>query len=184
MLTEMKSLFLLFSSFFLLTGTVHAQHCPFDYAHILVVDVSAEGDSISIPNLHLTLLDSTGETVMTERWTGDRWEAQPIQLWQNPSSTTHSGLIDNNNPMNPWTIRFWFAEDNYVLVTGHTLKGAQLKIEDLDGKENQGAFSTTTIALSDTSLYSLCTGRSNWDRGEEWGPLKDFHPVQVKLTLD
>lgn len=172
---------ILFLFFLLMSNTARSQHCPYDGAYIMVVEITAKGSSKVIPNLNITLLDSLGETVLREKWANGKWIGDTLKLWQNPQKTTHSGIIDNENPMNPWSIRFWFAENNYVLVTGMKLPGTQLKIEDVDGEKNQGQFETKIIHLPDFVLFPLCTGQSQWDRGEELGFVKDYQPIKVEL---
>jgi hypothetical protein len=123
----MKGIFL--SLLIVIMGSqVKSQHCPFDFANILVVNVHAVNDTSVISNLRITLLDSIGQTVMTQKWGSGEWVDDTLRFWQNPNSTSHSGIMDNNNPMNPRTIRFWFARSNYVLVTGGLLPGEKIRI--------------------------------------------------------
>lgn len=162
-------------AFFLVNGSVNAQHCPYDGTFIMIVEITSENDSLVIPNLEVTFLDSLGNKVVD-------WTSDTLKLWQNPKETSHSGTIDNENPMNPWSIRFWFATDNYVFVTGRKLPGIQLKIEDIDGDENGGHFQTKIINLAQNNLYNLCTNFSDWDQGDEYGFVKDYKPIKVKLN--
>lgn len=167
---------------FTIIESLKAQHCPFDNAYIMVVNITSDEDTLVIPNLKVTLLDSLGNTVFYQKWDGGTWKEDTLKLWQNPKKTSHGGIIDNENPMNPSSIRFWFANDNYVFVKGSELPGIQLKIEDVDGNENKGHFRIVIVNISDESLYPLCTAFSSWKFGEKYGFVKNYKPISIKLA--
>lgn len=167
----------------------------------MVVKVTSEEDTLLIPNLKITLLDTLDNTVIIpENWSWNEWPSDTLQLWQNPPKTTHSGRINNQYPMNPWFIRFPFAQDNYVLVTWKLpgtqvksvdhlpvwkLPGTRLKIEDIDGDKNGGHFQTVVLPIDSNHLYRLCSRDSNWQdgwmNGEDHGFVEDYQPIEVKL---
>lgn len=152
-----------------------AQHCPFDGAYILVIEPTSKKDTVAIPNLEVSF-------IYNKRYRfGNEVEQDTVSLWQNSTETTHSGIIDNENPMNPWSIRFPFAEDNYVLVFGFFEDDAQVQIVDADGDQNGGHFETKTVSVTKSNFYSLCTGNSNWDLGEEGGFVEGYEPIKVTL---
>lgn len=166
----------------LLSTPLFSQHCPFDGAYILVVEVEDSLSGERIPDLKISFLDSLGERITHQVYRKGGWEDDTLWMWMNPDSTSHCGIIDNNHPMNPWSIRFWFAESNYVLVWGADLPGSQILIEDLDGSQNGGQFKTRIVALGTENLYPLCTGHSNWDYGPEGGFVEGFQSLKVYLS--
>lgn len=175
-------LLFLVASFFLNKSV--AQHCPFDFSRIMVVKVTSEEDTLLVPNLKITLLDSLNNTITLPGnlywadWAD--WDSDTLQLWQNPPITTHS---DRRN-LHHWRIHFPFAQDNYVLVAWK-LPGTQLKIEDIDGDKNGGYFQTVVIPVDSDHLYPLCSSLSRWQdgwlNGEDHGFVEDYQPIEVKL---
>lgn len=176
----MKKFLLLF---FLLPFFVEAQHCPYDYQAIIVLDVRCDTSGFTIPNLKITLLDTKGNTLMTNNYNGNTWETDTAFFWVNTETTSFKGVIDNENPWEPWHTRFWFANDNYVLVCPRSAdyKGWKIKITDADGKENCGKFKTVIYDLKKDYIYPLCTEFSMWDLGPDHGFVKNYSPMRVIL---
>ncbi len=177
----MKRIILVIIIFFGGVSVVKAQHCPFDGALILVSEIYSDTDSIVIPNLQVTLLDTLENVVLEQKMKDEVWKTDTLKFWQNPKESKHSGIIDNIRPENPWTLHFWFAADNYVFITGNKLRISKIKIEDIDGNENGGDFQTQIINLTKNDFYPLCTGISQWDLGEKYGFVKDYKPIRVEL---
>ncbi len=160
-----------------------AQHCPYDYESVIVLDVRCDVDSQTIPGLKITLQNANGNVIMSSSYNGTTWETDTSFFWLNTDTTTFSGVIDNKHAWSPWKTRFWFADDNYVLVCprASTYKGWKIRIEDVDGKNNCGKYRTTVLDVSSQFVYPLCTAFSYWDMGAKYGFVKDYKPYLVEL---
>lgn len=170
--------------FFLFPVWLSAQHCPYDYESVIVLDVRCGADSITIPGLKITLQNANGNIIMSSSFNGNEWETDTSFFWLNTDTTTRTGVIDNKHAWSPWKTRFWFADDNYVLVCPRvsSYKGWKIRIEDVDGKNNSGKFKTTVLDVNGEFVYPLCTAFSFWDMGAGHGFVKDYKPFKVELT--
>jgi len=160
-----------------LSSLVSAQHCPFDGAYIFVVEPHGEMDEGVVKGLRISFADSNGLRLVDSYWRENEWQDDTIYMWQNPDSTTHSGIIDNMNPMNPWTIRFWFAERNYVFVSG----GLPYNAHNLVIEDPKGRYQTQTLSLAEVEVFPLCTGQSNWNWGPEGGFVAEYQTLKLNL---
>ncbi len=112
--------------------------------------------------MEITLLDSVGRVATRKNSIPGKLVTDTLKFWQNPVLITYSGIIDNENPMNTLKVRFWFARDNYVLVTTWDVYGAtKTKIDDIDGEKNGGHFETTLVDLTKDDIHCLCTDQSS-----------------------
>ena len=175
----MKKLFLFLALISL--SPSFAQHCPYCGRFIQVLKPVAPGDSMAISGLKITITDSLGAPIQSEAWRDGRWQDKPLMMWQNPSFTTFKGLIDNNNPLEAEKVRFWFAEDNYVI--DRLLMGSYwIVIEDVDGPQNGGEFKTLKIPIEEIQSFPLCTYNSTWDSPySNRYFVKDYAPLVVEL---
>ena len=169
----MVKYFLSFLFTILLCAKSIAQHCPYDYSAIIIVRATFDTSNMLIKDLKMTLLDSTGKIYKN-------WNQDTLFFWQNPDHTTQRGYIDNNHPMEREKIRFWFAENNYVLVCNREVVDEKIKIEDADGPQNSGEFLTQVVAIKPEEVFPLCTGLSHWNWGRE-GDFKYEHTISVQL---
>ncbi|HET6992302.1 MAG TPA: hypothetical protein VFJ43_13295 [Bacteroidia bacterium] len=179
----MKLIRFIFVSLLLFGKQVAAQHCPYDYSNIIVLNIRADSASGIIPGLKITFLDSADIPVMGYKFIGGKWTADTLKFWQNAAKTTMNHYVDNENPLEPEKIRYWFANDNYVLVVGneyHNQK-CKIRIEDIDGEKNGGSFRTTIVPVSSADIYPLCTEFSLWDLGEGYGFVKGYAPKKIFL---
>lgn len=170
--------------FFLMPLFVLAQHCPYDYESVIVLDIRCDSSQATIPGLKITLQNANGNTIMSSTYNGKEWKTDTSFFWLNADTTTFSGVIDNEHPWKPWHTHFWFAKDNYVLVCprASSYKGWKIYIEDPDGKKNCGKFKSTVLDVSSDFVYPLCTAFSFWDMGESHGFVKDYKPKKVELV--
>jgi len=178
-----KSLILVTLVLLMSNSTGNSQHCPWDMASIIVVEIKADSaDTKVIKDLKITLLDSLYSPFTIPVNDG----LDTILFWQNPLKKLHSGISDNINPMNPKAIHFWFAENNYISVIGSNKKDEplKLKIEDIDGESNGGHFRMTIVEILPRDIYPLCTNFSSWDRGEQFGFVEGFKPMFIRLSKD
>ncbi len=169
--------------FFFLPFWLIAQHCPYDHESIIVLEVRCDVDSTTIPGLKITLRNNRGNIIMSSSYNGKDWETDTSFFWLNTDTATLSGVIDNKHAWSPWKTRFWFAGDNYVMVCprAENYKGWEIRIEDVDGKNNCGKFYPTTVFVSSDIVYPLCSAFSYWDMGAKYGFVKDYKPHKVKL---
>lgn len=154
-----------------------AQHCPFDFSWIIVVE-ARDTTGQTIPDLRITLLDSLQQPVKYSRWTGRNWIEDTLRFWLNPPKTTGNRRIDNENPMEPEHIRFWFARDNYVVVTGlyHKIRRYILVEDTVNGR-----YAPAIIPITPEYCYPLCGSYSHWDLGEKYGFVKNYKPLHITL---
>jgi hypothetical protein len=148
--------------FILMTFYSNAQHCGYDYSGIVVLNVHSKKDITNIPNLRITLLDSLNKPVFTKTWKDGetakrRFETDTLKFFQNPKSTRQ-----RKNSQEGSNVRFPFAKENYVLICedNFSIQNFKIKIEDIDGKKNQGQFKTIIIQPKQIKVYPLC-GRYN-----------------------
>lgn len=160
-----------------------AQHCPYDFESILVLDVRCDADSQTIPGLKITLQNSGGNVIMGSSYDGQQWKTDTSFFWLNTDSVGLRGIVDSQHSWSPWKTHFWFAEDNYVLVCPRAAdyKGWKIRIEDLDGLQNCGKYRTTIIDVPNTYVYPLCNAFSYWDMGSKFGFVKDYKPLRIEL---
>lgn len=164
-------LFLLVSS-----SPIIAQHCAYCGAMINVLKPVAEGDSVAISGLKITFLDSLGTPVMESVWRQGAWIEDTLRMWQNPPRTTFTGYIDNENPMQPRKMRFWFAEDNYILM------GMRKEISTILIEDPRGRFESKEISVLGLDSYPLCSDFSSWDLPMEHRSfVKGYSPLLVEL---
>lgn len=175
-------IFLFFFSF-----TAHSQmiHCGYDFTSYLVLDVHEQGKKENIKNLKITIIDSTGNTVVN---------VNNIYSWQNankPLEFTPNYKIDDQGKRlaegvvaqkERWY--FPFAKDNYLLSVANTFpaENFQVKVEDIDGLENGGKYKTTTVPLYNFNMYVLCTNE-NQQAAVKFGP-KTNRPIEIVLEKE
>lgn len=180
----MKTRFVLYL-FMVISYSCAAQHCAWDYSSIAVIKIKAPGkDTVCIKGLKITVLDSLSKPRMVSRWDGSNYVEDTQRLQLNPPVTTHRGPIDNANPLDPATVRFWFAGDNYVLVTHYDYEHPQklkLLIEDT-ARGNGRKFKTTVEELTAGDFYHLCNHYSDWDLGPQGGFISGFKPKEITLS--
>lgn len=151
----MKLIIPIIITFYLLTGDVNAQHCPYDGSYIAGIRAISAIDTSIISNLKITKYDVNGDS---------------LSFWPNGGLDRTDKLL----PPGKRPLRFWFAKNNYVLVSGHFSEGGKIKIEDIDGDENGGHFETIIIDLDTKDIYPLCTNSPTW-KG-------NFKPIIVNLV--
>jgi hypothetical protein len=154
------------------------QHCAFCGQHALVIRVTSSKDTNVISHLRLTVLDSTGQTVMTQKRVNEVWVWDTLRLRQNVKSS--KVVTDKGHSEDFEDTRYWFARDNYYLIF-YAMPGNRIKIEDTDGKLNGGNFKTTFITPSQSYMYPLCAHFSQWANGKEGGFEKGYKPLPVIL---
>lgn len=142
----------------LITTGLHAQHCPFDGAAILVLDVHREGDTSTIPGLHITLHNQNDQPLMTEWWRDDVRERDTLTFWRNVEETTLTSSSGSGFQNYVQHHRYPFARDHYVMVVSAAfpIEQYRLVIEDRDGDAGGGSFGTLILPLTPHDLFPLC----------------------------
>ncbi len=155
-----------------------AQHCPYDFSSIIVLNVHAKNDTTVIPNLKIVMYDTAGNLATRNKYQNNKWEKVIDYFWQNPAKTTFKGYIDNNNPAENEKIRFPFAKRNYVLVVSDYMDftGYKIAIEDPSGKYN-----TKYIDITNKGTYSLCGTYHREDYKDRSGSEVIYQPIDVLL---
>jgi hypothetical protein len=164
-----------FIFFLILTNIVKAQiisapHCGYDFTSYLVVNVHEKGKQDNIKNLRITIVDSTGNEVINKN---NRWSwvnnNQPLLFTPNYKLNKAGVKVPNEHPDAKWF--FPFAKDNYLLSVVNTFlpERFSIKIEDIDGEENDGWFETEIIQLYPFNMYILCSSE-NERQAPQFGP--------------
>lgn len=143
-----------------------AQHCPFDNAAILVVDVSDLISDADIESLHISLTD-TNFTVLND------YDGHKLVFKKNPEKTTQDWY-----PNNLTKVRYSFAVDNYILIFPNEAKFYNetfIKVEYSRNNINQ----MYTYKVSKQDVFDVHENIGNWtDLNtllETPKPLDDFH---------
>lgn len=155
-----------------------AQHCAFCGQKVLVIRVTSSNDTNVISHLKITVLDSAGKTVMTQKRVHDQWLPDTLRFRQNLKTDTRP--VTNENDYYFENTMYWFTRDNYYLIF-YEMSGSTIMIEDVDGKLNGGIFKTMLVTPSKKDIYPLCSHASNWVDGEKGGFVKGYKPLCVIL---
>jgi hypothetical protein len=154
--------------------TVHAQHCGYDFAAIIVVHAHRANSPAVEPRLRITLLDTNNlpAVINGQDWNrfrpNDGRSTLPDRAWQ-PHFERYSGRV------------FPFAGDNYVLVVPSHLdySGYSILVQD---ERNGGSveLKRTVVPITANDVYILC---GTYDE-EIYPPMEgrpNFAPVDIIL---
>lgn len=134
------------------TTLVHAQHCGYDFASIIVVHPHLEGDTQVVRGLRITLLDSAN---LPYTHPGHAWhlfrpnsDREACAQWQGGFARGHK-------------VCFPFAEDNYVLVIPRGTDTSKMKVLVQDDRRPVYAdriepFAMQVVPLTAFDNYPLC----------------------------
>ena len=171
----------------LLPIALAAQHCGYDFAAIIVVHPHATHDSLVVPGLRITLLDSTN---LPLSHSGVQLEVfhqnTDMQACDHGPHGTYKGQ----------PCCFPFAKDDYILVVRHGMDLSHMKLlvqdeRDVDRtnkRRSQAAerswpmrFEQQVIPLTDTIAYSLC-GTYDEEVYHGYAGEHAYHSVDIPLT--
>jgi hypothetical protein len=167
--------------FALLPTLLNAQHCPYDFASIIVVRPHLEGDTQVVRGLRITLLDSTNLPVTIG---GDAWhlfrpntDIKACERYQHSFARGHD-------------VCFPFANENYVLVLPRSMDTSKMKVlvqddrlpvhVDYHGRNWIHPFRMQLVPLNPYDSYPLCGTYSD----ETYPPMEgrpNFAPVDIIL---
>ena len=158
-----------------------AQHCGWDHAYVIILDVrNANGEKIN--GLDAVLANADG-VPYTSEWNLENHRyltfyqgTDTLRFGQN---TKKSGQ-EFNDVRGP----FSFCVDCYLLLVyfnnypAFNESGTDLiVITDRDGKMNGGDFGTTRVSFAPENITSLCTSNAIWDSDAA------VEKVKIKATL-
>ena len=158
-------------------NTVDAQHCGWDYAAILVLEVKPDSTEKTPKNLSITISDQSGKCL-----TAYNSDSCRTFLQNNPMADKNK--VSSHSKLQYGQAEFWFAEDNYVFVCHYQIKNKykdlQIKIEDIDGNDNGGHYETKYASVKKENFISLC----NEIGGCPWydNACVDKQAIKVRLT--
>lgn len=141
----------------------NAMHCGYDFTSYIVLDVHENGKTDKIPNLKITVVDSTGRDIIN---------VNNMYSWNNANkamafSSNYRIDADGKRLEQGATVVkerwfFPFAKDNYLISVANTFPADRfsIKIEDVDGADNGGKFKTFIMPLNSYNMYILCSNES------------------------
>jgi hypothetical protein len=134
----------------LLSIQIKAQHCGFDFASIIVLNIHTKEKLEVIPNLKIELIGDYPTNFKTKT----------LKFEQN--------------------LEFPFIKDYYGLVIPNNLnlENFKIKITDIDGFNNQGAFGEIIIDLFKNDKYDLCGNYNKKNFVSEYGK-RLYQPIEV-----
>lgn len=174
---------LFFFCFYSAKAQVAVQHCGYDFTSYLVLDVHENGKKENIKDLKITIVDSEGNDVInvnnTYSWTNSN---KPLAFSLNYKIDDSGKRITSETDKNAKSRWFFpFAKDNYLLSVANTFpaENFSVKVEDIDGTANGGAFKTQLIPLNSFNMYVLCSAQ-NERQAMQFGP-RTNRPVEIIL---
>jgi len=155
-----------------------AQHCGYDGAYIIVLNIHNSENTDNISDLRISVMDSFGSTITKNFWNREKQQRDTLFFWRNPDNTSVKGKTEQRHSMYPRPNRFWFADDHYVMVLNGNEEYTQIRIQDPKGRYDE-----LIIPIYSEEVYPLCSGYSRWQRGEKWGFIEGYKAKDVTLTL-
>ncbi len=165
-----------FFLFFLLSNVGFAQHCGYDFAGILVIDVLDKETNKSINGLQISLVNPKGETYQKQFYREGYWIDDDVYFYHHSIEAKNKSIYDFEYE------NIWFIQEAYALVISYDfdLLGFQILIEDVDGSEN-GVYKTKKIRLSKSLIFHLCTDASNWDAVDQRNKIEGLQVLTVRI---
>lgn len=159
---------------FICPFVLHAQHCGYDFASIIVVHAHRSNSATVEPRLRITLLDTNNlpAVINGQDWNrfrpNDGRSTLPDRAWQSHFER-YSGQV------------FPFAGDNYVLVVPSRLDytGYSILVQD-ERNGGLGELRRTVMPITNNDVYPLC-GRYDEDVYPPREGRPNFAPVDIIL---
>ena len=165
--------------FGLLPFMLHAQHCGYDFRSVIVVRPHADGDTVVIEGLRITLLDSNNLPV-----------THYDKAWHLFHRNVEQHLRHKKDGHFDVPDFFPFAQDNYVLVVPNGFLTDKMKVlvqdERHSGTPNKRGdrrpvhFKQQAVPLTAFDSYRLC-GVYDEEVYPELSDRPPYHPVDVIL---
>nr|WP_297309908.1 hypothetical protein [uncultured Flavobacterium sp.] len=156
-------------------------HCGFDFTSYFVVYPHEDGKSKTIDGLKISIVDLEGNEVIN---------TNNSLSWINankPLVFTRNYKINEQNKRIPITENgkwfYYFADDHYLLTISNTFpaENYMLKVEDIDGDENEGNFKTEFVPLASYNMYVLCAADER-TKVMQFGRRVTNRPVEIVMT--
>lgn len=157
-----------------------AQHCGYDFTSYFVLNVHESGKKETIPGLKITIVNGLGMDLLNVNnmysWTSS---GKPLVFSENYKIDNDGNKITADSKVTKERWFFPFAKENYLLSIKNTFPADDfsIKIVDIDGAENGGAFKTLTVKLNSFNMYVLCSTKA---REVQFGP-KMNRPIDIVL---
>ncbi len=141
----------------------NVMHCGYDFTSYIVLDVHENGKPEKIPNLKITIVDSTGRELININnmysWNNAN---KPLVFSSNYRIDADGKKLTEGAAVVKERWYFPFAKDNYLLSVANTFNADRygVKIEDVDGEENGGKYKTVILPLYSYNMYILCSNES------------------------
>lgn len=174
--------FIVLFTLFTFSAKAQVMHCGYDFTSYVVLDVHEAGKKENVKNLRITIVDSLGNDVVNKANKYSFNHANETMVF-----TFNYKIGDDNKRLPEGAVAakerwfFPYAKDNYLLSVTNTFPADsfQIKIEDVDGKENGGHFKTIILPLYSYNMYILCSNESQ-QAGMKFGR-KMNKPIDVVL---
>jgi len=170
----MRSLILF--TFLAIAAFVQGQHCPFDFAGIIVAHPHALGDTLLVPDLRITLLDTNNLPAL------DQSGQAMYHFAQNPAAADR-GMASHAFIKRHRHDQFPFAKNNYVIIlpARMDLSGYSIPVQD-EADERSIHYDQTRIPITSNDLYPLCGVYDNAVHPALEGR-PPFAPIDIPLQL-
>jgi hypothetical protein len=158
---------------------IHAQHCRWDGASIMVIAIQkSNNDTLSLNAIHITVTDSLGNPCYYPYYHYRKPDTIQVQVYQNQLS----------KPVNTHTIDylpniryFWFAGNNYILQAPDYFfyqKGVKLVVDiNADNQTRK-----IMLPLNADYAFPLCHNYSNWENGPGNELMEGFRVLKIVLN--
>ncbi|KAF2512219.1 hypothetical protein E0W72_03060 [Flavobacterium arcticum] len=154
---------IIFLLLFTFSAKAQVMHCGYDFTSYIVLDVHEAGKTENIKNLKITIVDSLGRNVINVNNLYSFKNANaPLQFTSNYKIGDDNKRLKEDEVAKKERWFFPFAKDNYLLSVANTFPADNfsIKIEDIDGANNGGAFKSVTVPLYSYNMYVLCSNES------------------------
>ncbi|QYJ67805.1 hypothetical protein [Flavobacterium litorale] len=155
--------FTLFFILFVFSANAQVMHCGYDFTSYVVLDVHEAGKTENIKNLKITIVDSKGiDVINVNNVYSFKNGNSPLQFTSNYKIGDDNKRLAEGEKAIKERWFFPFAKDNYLLSVANTFPADRfsIKVEDIDGDENGGAFKTVIVPLYNYNMYVLCSNDS------------------------
>lgn len=163
----------LFLALIFSTSTTNAQHCGYDFAAILLVDIVDKKSKEVVEGLGVTLLDSEGNPVLEKYYRNGSSGPDTLRFFhKNESGETNMYRFEYKD--------IWIIEDSYGLIQNYQTDLSKSKVLIHDP---QGRYKDKTVNLNQENLFHLCTDAHDWyyrkNRSRE--RIEGLEIIEVKL---
>lgn len=153
------------------------QHCGWDNAYVIIVDVRDSATGQIIDDLEILLADSVGKPYRSEfnlqnfKELSFSQNTDTLRFGQNLKKETQE-FSKINGPF-PFGIGYYMLLVYYNNYPDFNKSGNDLiLIRDKDGVKNLGSFESKNVKIGKENIVHLCTGESIWHHEESVNKVK------------